>query len=347
MTGAAPLPPSGTAAPAVMRGLRFHRHGGPEVLVWDEVPVPVPGPGQVLVRSRGFAVNWADLMERAGVYPGAPDPPYVMGHDLAGDVVALGSGVETPAVGTRVFGLLPQAGTSAEWLVAAADQVYPVPQALTDAEAAGLGSPFLTADAALVTMGRLQAGETVLVHAAAGGFGSAAVQLCKAYGAATVIATAGSPAKVERVAELGADVAVDYTADDFVDVVRRVTGGRGVDLVVESVGGDVLARSFDCVRPAGRLVSVGASSGRSTSRFRLQTLFETGITVGGFTLGLWIQHNPELVAPSAARVLRVLDAGSVRPMVARVFAPEDIAEAHAFLASRQSIGRTIVLFPQP
>lgn len=333
--------------PATMRALRFHRHGGPEVLVWDELPVPEPGPGEVLVRSRGFAVNWADLMERAGVYPGAPDPPYVMGHDLCGDVAAHGPGVDAPAAGTRVFGLLPRAGSSAEWVVARADQVYPVPDALTDAEAAGLGSPFLTADAALVTMGRLERGETVLVHAAAGGFGSATVQLAKAYGAGTVIATAGSAAKLERAAALGADVTVDYTTEDFVEVVHKATDGRGVDLVVESVGGDVLARSFDCVRPAGRLVSVGASSGRSTSRFRLQTLFETGITVGGFTLGLWIQHNPELVAPSVARVLRVLGGGAVRPVVARVFAPGEIAEAHAFLADRQSIGRTIVLFAGP
>lgn len=327
-----------------MRGLRFHHHGGPEVLVWDEVPVPEPGPGQVLVRSRGFAVNWADLMERAGVYPGAPQPPYVMGHDLVGDVVAYGPGADGPPIGTRVFGLLPQAGTAAEWVVAGAHEVHRVPDALSDAEAAGLGSPFLTADAAIVTMGRFEPGDTVLVHAAAGGFGSAAVQLCKAYGAGTVIATAGSATKLEHVAALGADVTVDYGTEDFVEVVRKVTGGRGVDLLLESVGGDVLARSFDCVRPAGRLVSVGASSGRSTSRFRLQTLFETGITVGGFTLGLWLQHNPELVAPSVERVVRVLDGGTIRPLVARVFGPDGVDQAHEFLASRRSIGRTVVLF---
>jgi len=330
--------------PATMRALRFHRHGGPEVLVWDELPVPEPGPEQVLVRSRGFAVNWADLMERAGTYPGAPEPPYVMGHDMAGDVMALGPGANGPAVGTRVFGLLREAGTAAEWLVADAREVYRVPDTLSDAEAAGLGSPYITADAAIVTMGRLEPGETVLVHAAAGGFGSAAVQLCKAYGAGTVIATAGSLAKLERVAAIGADVTVDYTTEDFVEVVREVTGGRGVDLVIESVGGDVLGRSFDCLRPVGRLVSVGASSGHSTSRFRLQTLFETGVTVGGFTLGLWLKDHPELVAPSVERILRVLEDGTIRPLIGAVYAPEQIAEAHEFLESRQSIGRTIVLF---
>ena len=330
--------------PATMRALRYHRHGGPEVLVWEQLPVPEPGPGQVLVRNRGFAVNWADLMERAGTYPGGPEPPYVMGRDMAGDIVALGPGADGPAVGTRVFGLLRTAGAAAEWLVADAREVYRVPDALSDAEAAGLGSPYFTADAAIVTMGRLEPGETVLVHAAAGGFGSAAVQLCKAYGAGTVIATAGSPVKLERVATIGADVTVNYTTEDFVAVVREATGGRGVDLVIESVGGDVLGRSFDCLRPVGRLVSVGASSGRSSSRFRLQTLFETGVTVGGFTLGLWLKDHPELVAPSVERILRVLEGGTIRPLIGAVYAPEQIAEAHEFLGSRQSIGRTIVLF---
>jgi NADPH2:quinone reductase len=316
------------------------------VLVWDELEVPVPGPAQVLVRVRGFAVNWADLMERAGTYPGAPDPPYVMGHDLAGDVVALGPGTLGLEVGTRVFGLLPEAGTSAEWLVADAHLLHEVPAVLSDAEAAGLGSPYITADAAIVTMGRLAVGETVLVHAAAGGFGSAAVQLCKAYGAGTVIATAGSREKLDRIATIGADVTVDYTSEDFVEVVGEVTGGRGVDLVVESVGGEVLAKSFDCLHPSGRLVSVGASSGRSTSRFRLHTLFEKGITVGGFTLGLWLKEHPELVAPSVERILDVLARGDVRPLIGAVFTPEQIAEAHEFLAGRRSVGRTIVLFPQ-
>jgi NADPH2:quinone reductase len=329
-----------------MRALRFHRHGGPEVLVWDELPVPVPGPGQVLVRSLGFAVNWADLMERAGTYPGAPEPPYVMGHDLAGEVVALGPGASGPEVGARVFGLLPGAGTSAEWLVADERLLHRVPDVLTDAEAAGLGSPYITADAAIVTMGHLARGETVLVHAAAGGFGSAAVQLCRAYGAGTVIATAGSREKLDRIASLGADVTVDYTTEDFVEVVREVTGGRGVDLVIESVGGDVLAQSLDCLRPTGRLVSVGASSGRSTSRFRLHTLFEKGIMVGGFTLGLWLRDCPDLVTPSVERILEVLAAGDVRPLIGAVFAPEQIAEAHEFLAGRRSVGRTIVLFPR-
>jgi len=322
--------------------LRFAGYGGPEVLSWDEVPEPVPGPGELLVRVVAFAINWADLLERAGRYPGAPEPPYVMGHDLAGVVEALGPGVTGPPVGTRVFGVLPGGGAAADLVTAPASQLYVTPEVLTDAESAGAAGPYLTADAALVTMGRLEKGEDVLVQAAAGAFGSATVQLARAYGAGRILATAGSVEKAERAREWGADVVIDYTHQDFVEVVREVTDGRGVDLVVESVGGDVLERSFDCLRPAGRMVSVGASSGSSTRRFRLHTLFELGVSVSGFTLGRWISDAPELVAPTAERVLALFAAGTARPVVDRVFPAAEVAAAHEHLAARRSVGRTVV-----
>lgn len=325
-----------------MKALRFARHGGPEVLTWDEVPEPVPGTGELLVRVSAFAVNWADLLERSGRYPGAPTPPYPTGHDLAGVVVGHGPGVTEPALGARVFGVIPRGGAAAELIAAPAAQLYMVPDGLADEEAAGAAGPYLTADAAIVTLGRLSPGDDVLVQAAAGAYGSAAVQLCRAYGAGRVFATAGTTEKAARAREWGADVVVNYTDDDFLEVVRKETGGRGVDLVLESVGGEVLDKSLDCVRPGGALVSVGASSGRSTSRFRLHTLFELGISVSGFTLGLWLENQPELVEPSVRRVLEHLGRGSVRPVIARVFAREDAAEAHQFLADRRSVGRTVV-----
>jgi NADPH2:quinone reductase len=325
-----------------MKGLRFARHGGPEVLSWDEVPVPEPGPGELLIEVRAFAVNWADLLERAGRYPGAPEPPYVTGHDLTGVVVAHGPDTEGPAVGTRVFGVIPRGGAAAEFVAAPASQVYPVPGALDDFQAAGAAGPYLTADAAIVTLGRLQKGEDVLIQAAAGAYGSACLQLCRAYGAGRIIATAGSDAKVEQVRRWGADVAVNYTTQDFTDVVAEVTGGRGVPLVLESVGGEVLGRSLGCVSPGGRLISVGASSGRSSDRFRLHTLFDLGISVAGFTLGKWLEHNPELVRPSVERVLRQFENGAATPVVARVFPAAQVAAAHDFLTDRRSVGRTVV-----
>lgn len=332
--------------PDTMRGLRFATHGGPEVLRWDTVPVPTAGPGELLVQVSAFAINWADLLERAGRYPGAPQPPYVTGHDLAGVVVSAGEGVVTPATGSRVFGVLPAAGAAAEYVAAPAYQFYPVPDRLTDEQAAGAAGPYLTADAAIVTFGRLEKGEDVLVHAAAGAYGSAAVQLCRAYGAGRIIATAGSDEKAARTREWGADVAVNYTREDFVEVVRTVTDGRGVALALESVGGDVLGWTFDCMQPGGRIVSVGASSGRSSPRFRLHTLFEFGISVSGFTLGRWLVEHPDLVRPSVERVLDLLGRGGADPVVARVFPADEVGAAHEFLADRKSVGRTVVRMSQ-
>ena len=324
------------------------RSGGPEVLEWREVPAPEPAAGEILLRARAFGVQWADLLEREGRYPGGPQPPFVAGHDVVGDVVSVGPGVDSPPVGTRVFGAVPRGGAAAELVAVPASWMHAVPDGVSDETAAAVVSPYFTADAAIITLGRFEPGETVLVHAAAGSFGSAAVQLCRAYGASTIVGTAGSDEKLKRVAEFGADVVVNYTTDDFVSAVLDATDGRGVDLVVESVGGDILGRCLDCIRPGGRLVSVGASSGESSKRFRLQTLFEKGILVGGFTLGLWVEHEPELVRPSAERVLDLLRRGEIAPVIGAVFEPTSAADAHRYLENRQSVGRTVIsLSPAP
>lgn len=178
-----------------MRALQFDEHGGPEVLRWDDVPTPTAGPGELLVEVRAFAVNWADLLERQGKYPGAPTPPYPTGHDLAGVVVGAGPGTDGPPVGSRVFGVIPRGGAAADLIAAPASQLYPTPDRLDDIQAAGAAGPYLTADAAIMTLGRLQPGEDVLVQAAAGAYGSAAVQLCRAHGAGRIIATAGTAEK--------------------------------------------------------------------------------------------------------------------------------------------------------
>lgn len=326
-----------------MKALVVPRFGEPDVLTWTDQPQPRPGPGELLVRTRAFAVNWADLMQRAGKYPGGPTPPFIAGHDFVGEVVGRGPDTAGPPDGTRVFGVLGRSGAAAELVAAPSAWLHPVPDVLSDEQAAGLAGPYITADVAIVDFGRLRAGEIVLIHAAAGGYGSAAVQLCRHYRAGTIIVTAGSDEKLRRTKEWGADVLVNYQTGDFVKVVSEATRGRGVDLVLESVGGDVLGQSFDCLVPMGRLVSVGASSGQSSRRFRLQTLFERGVSVSGFTLGLWLLHNPQLVQPAANRVLEAVRAGGVAPVIGGVFAIEDIAAAHAFMAGRRSIGRTVVV----
>ncbi len=326
-----------------MKGLVVTEYGEPDVLQWEDVPEPEPAAGELLIRVRAFAINWADLLQRAGRYPGGPEAPFVSGHDLVGEGVGRGPGTDGPPDGTRVFGFLGRNGAAAELATAPAKWFYPVPEGLSDEEAAGLAAPYLTADAAIVDLGRLQAGEAVLVHAAAGGYGSAAVQLARYYGAGTIIATAGSDDKLERVRSWGADVLVNYRTHDFVPAALEATDGRGVDLILESVGGDVLGASFDCIAPLGRLISVGASAGSSSKRFRLHTLFEKGILVGGFTLGLWAQHHPELIEPIGERLMEALESGQLQPAVGGVFTRDQSVEAHRFLGDRRSVGRTVVV----
>jgi NADPH2:quinone reductase len=325
-----------------LKALVVPRHGGPEVLEWQDLAEPTPQAGDVLVRVAAVAVDWADLLIREGRYPGAIQPPFVSGHNLVGEVVGWGENVSDPPLGTRVFGAVPRHGVAAEVVAVPRNRMHVAPDDLSDEEAAGLAGQFFTADIAIVTFGRLQPGETVLVHAAGGSFGSAAVQLCRAYGAGVVIATAGTQAKLDCARRCGADVVVDYTAGDFVAAVDAETRGRGVDLVLESVGGDVLGRSFDCLARMGRLVSVGASSGRGSDRFRLHTILMAGISVAGFSLGMLLQERPDVVDESAARVLAVIREQGIRPVVARVFGPDEAVEAHRFLQGRHSVGRTVM-----
>lgn len=325
-----------------MRALVATRPGGPEVLEWQDVPAPAPGPGEVLLHPFATGVNWSDILEREGRYPGGPQHPFVVQHDVVAEVVELGEGVTRFAVGDRVYGCLIEAAGGAELAVAPASWMHKAPPSLSTIEAAAAPSPFLTAEAAIRTMRSFEAGNTVLVHAAAGGFGSAVVQLCRHYGASTIIGTAGGPAKLEHVRSFGADVAVDYLSENFVDVVRDVTNGRGVDLVVDSVGGDVLADSFDCVARSGKLMCIGATEGKSTRRMRLQTLFDLDIWVGGFTLGNWIRHRPDLMDEIAASVFGLHESGAIRVIIGGVFPADQAGEAHQFLMDRKSIGRTVI-----
>lgn len=327
-----------------MRRLYVTGYGEPDVLEWVDADAPVPGPGEVLVSVRAFSIMWADVLERRGRYPGQPEPPFASGHEFTGVVAAVGPGVTTLQTGTRVCGTIPHGGAASELVVAPADILHRVPDAVDDIAAAALVATYLTAEIGITVFGRLAPTDAVLIHAAAGGLGSACLQLCRAHGCGTIVATAGGAEKTARVAEWGADVAVDYRSDDFVAAALDATGGEGVDVVLESVGGDVLGRSFDCIAPGGRMVCMGASSGRSSDRFRLHTLFEKGISIAGFTLGLWIDAGAPLVAEAAERVLRFAADGTIAPVIAGVFAPDEIAEAHRLFESRSAIGRIVVSF---
>jgi NADPH:quinone reductase len=323
-----------------MRRVRYYEYGDPDVLTIEEAEIPTPGPGQVLIRAEAIGANFVDTKFRRGPSSGVifqrPLPGKLTG-DVVGTVEAVGPGVDTQQVGRRVAGLAEDA--FADYVVADAQWLAPIPDGL-DLGAAGMlpmGAPV-----ALRTLrtGRLAPGETVLIHAAAGGIGHLAVQLAKLLGAGTVIATAGSPAKLDFARKCGADIAIDYTDSDWPDQVRKAAP-RGVDVVLDSVGGEILQRSFDVLAPFGRIVIYGAASGELTSL--PVTNFFALKSVAGFSLIAWRAADPEQARREMTEVAEYSTAGLLHTAVHARLPLAEAAAAHRLLEDRSQLGRVLLL----
>ena len=337
-----------------MRALVITEHGPPDVLQVQERPEPEPGPGEVRVRVRAAGVNFADLLARVGLYPDAPKPPCVIGYEIAGDVDALGEGVEGLAVDQRVMGGC-RFGGYAQMAVSRADMLMPLPDGWSYAEGAALPVTYLTACAGLVRFGSLRAGERVLVQSAAGGVGVAATHIAKLLDA-EVYGTA-SPDKHDAIRAFGVDHPIDYRTHDVVDEVRRVSGEeRPLDLALDAIGGRSFRQSFSLLRPGGRLVCLGASeiqAGERRSPTRalrvlaqmprfnpLKLMRESKSVIGLNMLRLWDEHGSldEYVEPLRAWIAE----GALRPVVAREFRLDDGAEAHRYLHERKNVGKVVL-----
>jgi NADPH:quinone reductase-like Zn-dependent oxidoreductase len=337
-----------------MRALVITEHGPPEVLRVQERPDPQPGTGEVRVRVRAVGINFADLLARVGLYPEAPKPPCVVGYEIAGEVDALGPGVEGLAVGDRVMGGC-RFGGYAELVVTSADSLVPLPPAWSFAEGAAMPVAYSTAYAGLIRYGSLHAGERLLVQAAAGGVGIAATQIAKLVGA-EIYGTA-SAAKHDAIRSFGVDHAIDYSRGDVVKQVRRIGGEKQpIDLAFDAIGGRSFRRSFSLLRPGGRLVCFGASemqSGERRSPLRaLRTLAEmprynvlrlmsqSKSVIGLNMLALWDSKRSldEYIEPLSGW----LEQGDIRPVVAQTFPLEQGPAAHRFLHERRNIGKVIL-----
>jgi NADPH:quinone reductase-like Zn-dependent oxidoreductase len=334
-----------------MRAAVVRRHGPPEVFEWREAPNPQPGAGEVLVRVRAAGINFADLLARMGLYPGAPKPPFIPGLELAGTVEADAEGFRA---GDRIAALT-HSGAYAELIALPANRVFRIPAEMPFEDAAAIPVNYLTAYHSLFQMGNLQPGDRVLVHGAAGGVGVAAVQLAKSRGL-VVFGTAG-PSKQDFLRQLGVDHPLDYTREDFLAAVRRAAPD-GIEMVMDPIGGRSFSQSYRCLGPAGRLVIYGFSAAAGpegkrslwrgakayfqTRRYHPLTLMSKNISVIGVHLGR-LEKRGALLGSEMAEILRMYAAGEFRPVVGKTFPLAEAAAAHRYIHARQNIGKVLLL----
>lgn len=323
-----------------MRVVEISEFGGPEVLKPAERPVPVPGHKQVLIRNEAAGVNRPDALQRAGKYappPGASDLP---GLESAGTVVAAGPGVTRHSIGDRVAALLPGGGY-AEYSATHEDHALPVPAGMEMDRAAALCETHYTVWSNVFTRGGLRSGETFLVHGGSSGIGTTAIQLADAFGA-RVFATAGSPEKCHACKDLGADIAINYKEADFVEEVRSATGGKGVDLILDMVGGDYIGRNLRALADDGRLVQIAFLQG-SKAELNFVRLMTKRLTMTGSTLRPQSDSAKARIADGLREhVWPLLESGRIAPVMDSEFALENAADAHARMESSAHIGKIVL-----
>ncbi len=330
----------------VMKVIEINGFGAPEVLRLGERPMPVPGAGEVLIRVHASGVNRPDVLQRKGAYPPPPGASDLPGLEVSG-VVAGGDPAALAAAGLaegdRVCALVAGGGY-AEYCVAPVAQCLPVPDGLDDVQAASLPETFFTVWSNVFDRGRLQTGETLLVQGGTSGIGVTAIQLAKAFGA-QVIATAGSDEKCEACLRLGADHAINYRTQDFSAVARELTGGRGVDVILDMVAGDYVAREVECLAEDGRLVIIAVQGGVKAG-FNAGLVLRRRLVITGSTL----RPRPVDFKGAIARALRetvwpLLAVGQVKPVVNATFEAAQAAQAHALMESNQHIGKIVLTWP--
>lgn len=336
-----------------MRQIVIPRCGAPDVFEMRERADPTPGDGEIRIRVRAAGINFADVLARLGLYPDAPKLPMVVGYEVAGRIDALGRSVVGFAEGDRVVAMT-RFGGYADTVVVPAAQAFHFPDALSDAEAAAVPVNFLTAALALYRMAALTPGETVLVQNAGGGVGTAATQLARLR-RATVIGTA-SAFKHDALRRLGVDHTIDYRHANVADEVKKITRGRGVDVILDPIGGRSFVTSYRMLAPLGRLVIFGLSAAATGERRNLWRAFQAWRETPSFNpmslinrnhgvFGLHVGHlwgEGRALAPLMTMLMSELAAGRLTPVVARTFPLDRAADAHRFIQSRQNIGKVVL-----
>lgn len=332
-----------TGAPAIatsMTAIEISRPGGPDVLIPATRPTPEPGPGELLVEVSAAGVNRPDVLQRAGGYPPPPGASDLPGLEFSGRVVGLGPGATRFKIGDEVCALVAGGGYARYALVHEANAL-PIPAGLSLDQAGGLPETFFTVWTNVFQRGGLKPGETFLVHGGTSGIGVAAIQLAKAFGA-TVFATAGSPEKCAACRDLGADLAIDYRNEDFVAAVKAATGKKGVDLILDMVGGDYVERNQEAAAPGGRIVQIAFLKGSKVTidlrRVMLKKLVYTGSTLRSRS----VEEKAGIARELHEMVWPLFAAGALRVVVDSIFPLEDAAKAHALMESNAHVGKILL-----
>ena len=324
-----------------MIAIEIREPGEPDVLVPVERPIPTPGSGEVLIKVAAAGVNRPDLMQRRGRYPPPPGASDIPGLEIAGTVDRLGSDVSPWKVGDDICALVAGGGY-AEYCVAPAPQCLPVPRGLDIVSAAAIPETFFTVWTNVFERGRLAAGESILIHGGASGIGTTAIQLARARGA-RVFATAGSPDKCAACERLGAERAINYKETDFLEAVRAATGGRGVDVVLDMVGGDYFPRNIDALAVEGRLVEIATLRG-AKAEITIPTVMQRRLTITGSTLRARAVAEKGAIAQAVrTHVWPLVESGAVKPIIHQTFPLADAAAAHRVLEAGAHIGKVVLI----
>ncbi len=326
--------------PESMTVIEIREPGGPDVLVPASRPLPAPAAGEVLIKVAAAGVNRPDAMQRAGLYPPPPGAPDTPGLEAAGEVVALGEGAERWRVGDRVTALVAGGGY-AEYCAAPSAQCLPIPDGLDLVEAASLPETFFTVWTNVFDRGRLQEGESLLVHGGSSGIGTTAIQMAKARGARVFI-TAGSQEKCKACEELGADLAINYRDEDFVEAVKAATDGNGVDVILDMVGGDYIPRNLSALAPDGRLCFI-AFLGGAKAEVNFMPVLVKRLTIGGSTLRPRpVAFKAEIARDLEQEIWPLIAEGRIKPVIYKTFPLAEAAAAHALMESSAHIGKIML-----
>ncbi len=328
------------ALPAEMTAIAIRTPGAPEMLVPETRPLPQPSEGEILIKVAAAGVNRPDVMQRKGLYPPPPGASDIPGLEIAGQVVRAGFGVSRWKAGDRVMALV-SGGGYATYCVAHESHALPVPSGIGDVEAAAVPETFFTVWTNLFERGGLKPGETALIHGGTSGIGTTAIQLAKSFGA-QVIVTAGSDEKCEACRELGADHAINYKTEDFVVEVKKATGGKGADEILDMIAGDYVARNYDAAAQDGRIVQIAVQGGPKATidvtRIMLKRLTHTGSTLRARP----IPAKAAIAREVESKVLPLLASGKVKPLIYRTFPLTEGAAAHALMESSAHIGKIVL-----